>query len=60
MVSGTLLHVAVAEHVDIAALSETRFADAGELHEKGYTFYWTTCAMDKKAPPVSVLLLQND
>ena len=35
-------------NVDIAALSEKRFADAGELHEKGYTFYWTTCAMDKK------------
>ena len=35
-------------NIDIAAISETRFADAGELHKTGYPFYWTTCAMDKK------------
>ena len=39
-------------NIDIASLSETRFADAGYLHKKGYTFYWTT--------PLSALLLQND
>ena len=36
-------------NIDKAALSETRFADAGELHEKD----WTTCAC-------RFLLLQND
>ena len=26
--------------IDIAALSETRFAGDGQLTEKNYTFYW--------------------
>ena len=31
-------------NIDIAALSETRFPDAGELQERNYTFYWSSCS----------------
>ena len=33
--------------VDIAALSETRFADSGQLKEKDYTFFWSGLPEDK-------------
>ena len=33
--------------IDIAALSETRFADEGQLTEKGYTFFWKGKANDE-------------
>ena len=47
--------------IDIAALSETRFADEGQLTESGagYTFFWCGRSAEIDGSLVSVLLLRT-
>ncbi|VDL99399.1 unnamed protein product [Schistocephalus solidus] len=48
--------------VDIAALSETRFSEQGQLEEvdAGYTFFWSDRSKAEQREAVVAFAIQND